>query len=115
MVNYYPKGVERAFHAKADCIGRNCVIHNPSAHHMHNWDINIRTDREYALAERLCPHGVGHPDPDALAFIRLKVDELRYLLPPGLKDKPYGPFASDIHGCDGCCSQDWMELGDAQS
>lgn len=51
---------------------------------MTGWATNYRTDR--GLMERICCHGVGHPDPDSVSF--------------GLK------FGKDIsiHGCDGCCS-----------
>jgi hypothetical protein len=38
--------------------------------------------------ERICSHGVGHPDPDDIAF---KFEN-------GLDD------AMGVHGCDGCCS-----------
>lgn len=55
-----------------------CCIHNPSDHHMVTWPQNWRADR--ALMERVCPHGVGHPDPDGL-----------------FRD------GDDVHGCDGCC------------
>lgn len=78
-------------HDPARCAGENCVVHNPSDHHMNTWPVNIRLDRRYALAERICPHGVGHPDPDSLAYIEMEV----------------GPSAAvdAIHGCDGCCRE----------
>lgn len=40
--------------------------------------------------ERICPHGVGHPDPDE---IDLEVN------------------AKGIHGCDGCCSAQGYQWG----
>lgn len=91
MVKYYPEGIERAFHRVEDCIGRNCVIHNPSAHHMHNWDVVIRTDK-MALAERLCPHDVGHPDPDSISYFAIIMgdDDASWM---------------GVHGCDGCCHE----------
>jgi hypothetical protein len=39
-----------------------------------------RTDRK--IIERICPHGVGHPDPD---------------------DPKMMEVYEAIHGCDGCC------------
>ena len=74
-------------HDKKDCKGRNCPIHNPSDHHMKDWPTHWRDDRK--LMERICKHGVGHPDPDDLAYkeslgINVKVQS--------------------IHGCCGCCS-----------
>lgn len=63
-------------HNKGDCKGEYCPIHNPSNHHMREWPTHWRSDR--GMMERICPHGVGHPDPDDLS-----------------PDK--------THGCDGCC------------
>lgn len=71
------------------CEGRPCSIHNPSDHHMKTWPLNWRGDRR--LMERICPHGVGHPDPDHIAFARsVPFTQGRY--------DPNG-----THGCDGCC------------
>src|SRR5688572_4587655 len=53
-------------HRPEDCVGRNCVIHNPSDHRMKDWPLNWRSDR--GLMERLCPCGIGHPDPDDIAY-----------------------------------------------
>jgi hypothetical protein len=44
---------------------------------MRRWPQNWRGDRY--LIERICPHGVGHPDPDDLN-------------------------PDTVHGCDGCCT-----------
>jgi hypothetical protein len=63
-------------HAPGTCQGSRCWIHNPTAHHMRSWPLHWRNDRN--LAERLCAHGVGHPDPD---------------------ERP----GQGVHGCDGCC------------
>jgi hypothetical protein len=63
-------------HPKTKCKGQNCCIHNPSDHHMRDWPQNWRGDRN--LMERICPHGIGHPDPD-------------------------DPNPDKVHGCDGCC------------
>jgi hypothetical protein len=56
-----------------------CVFHSPTEHKMRSWPMNIR---ETGLIERMCPHGIGHPDPDSAAY--------------------FGD-GWDIHGCDGCC------------
>lgn len=67
--------------AGLDCEGEHCTIHNPSDHHMNTWPIARG-------GERVCPHGIGHPDPDYLAWLnRVQPDN-----------------SGDIHGCDGCCS-----------
>src|SRR3990167_11214773 len=54
-------------HPPEACAGRACCIHNPSAHPMRDWPMHWRADRY--LMERICPHGVGHPDPDHIAHI----------------------------------------------
>lgn len=53
-----------------------CPIHSPSDHAMKEWPTHWRDDGRFM--ERICPHGIGHPDPD-------------------------DPRAPGIHGCDGCC------------
>jgi len=63
-------------HSKDKCQGQHCSIHNHSDHHMKDWPQNWRGDR--GIMERICPHGIGHPDPD-------------------------DPTNDRIHGCDGCC------------
>jgi hypothetical protein len=72
-------------HGPSKCEGRPCCIHHPSPHRMREWELNIRFDR--GIAERICPHGVGHPDPDDATY--------RRTLP--------GEYDDGIHGCDGCC------------
>lgn len=75
-------------HGPEQCAGQICVIHNPSTHHMREWQLHWRDDRK--LMERVCEHGIGHPDPDHLAFVaRTKGDEAMRI--------------ESIHGCDGCC------------
>jgi len=39
-----------------------CTIHSPSNHHMIDLSQYWRADRGFM--ERICSHGVGHPDPD---------------------------------------------------
>jgi len=68
-------------HPEVDCLDPPCCIHSPSDHHMRTWEQHWRPDR--GIMERICPHGIGHPDPDDRA-IRLGHDE-------------------GTHGCDGCC------------
>ena len=84
--NKYTTGARQILrvHSSDKCVGEFCVIHNPSNHNMSNLPTYWRSDRY--LMERICGHGVGHPDPDALAAM----NEL------GIKDE-------GIHGCCGCC------------
>lgn len=74
-------------HDSSKCEGANCVIHNPSDHHMKDWPTHWRDDRK--LMERLCEHGTGHPDPDDLAFkASIGIDA----------------STEAVHGCCGCCA-----------
>ena len=98
-------------HAPSVCAGQNCCIHNPSDHPMRNWALVHRTDdsvivempddwstrtvgartpprlRYMVISERVCEHGIGHPDPDSLAWLYTQV--------------PSYPW--EDHPCDGCC------------
>lgn len=79
--------VLRGVHAEgSDCHEHGCVIHNPSDHAMRAFPTLWRGDR--GIMERLCPHGVGHPDPDDQAYITRVRGE---------------GHAEGVHGCDGCC------------
>lgn len=71
-------------HPRGQCAGEFCSVHNPSDHPLRNAPLNWRADRR--IMERICVHGVGHDDPDDLAY-RASV----------------GREASGVHGCDGCC------------
>lgn len=74
-------------HGPWQCEGRPCCIHHPSYHHMRQWRQNWRADR--GLMERMCDHGIGHPDPDDIAYKRSigRGDSL------------------NVHDrCDGCCA-----------
>lgn len=71
----------RNVHRPYQCKGEKCCIHEPSNHHMVGWAMNFRPDR--GIMERICQHGVGHPDPD-------------------------DPTDDTVHGCDGCCSPDYQ-------
>ena len=66
-------------HELEQCKAGPCPIHFPSPHHMIAWPQIWRDDRR--IIERVCPHGIGHPDPDC-----------KYA------------HVDFTHGCDGCCS-----------
>lgn len=78
-------------HNRKLCEGRNCSVHNPSDHHMKDWPLNWRGDRR--IMERICPHGVGHPDPDDAEFRSSRDGE---------------EADTGVHGCDGCCYEEGM-------
>lgn len=73
----------------------HCCIHKPSDHPLKDAPLNWREsgpfDWKPSHMERMCPHGIGHPDPDSLRFIESKMGT---------------DVAETVstHGCDGCCS-----------
>lgn len=79
-------GQDIMVHKKEFCTPP-CPIHAPSSHHMITWTLIWRDDR--AIFERLCPHGIGHPDPDTMEYIK--------------KMHPEFYESEGVHGCDGCC------------
>jgi hypothetical protein len=85
-----PEGYVMQTHRRALCAGDICCVHNPSDHPLRDAPRNWRGDR--GLMERVCPHGIGHPDPDDLAYKRRTMD------PKAYRNHAYG-----VHGCDGCC------------
>lgn len=74
-------------HPREACEGRACCLHAPSDHVMRDWPLRWRNDR--LLMERVCPHDVGHPDPDDLAYGEMRM--------------PGSAWSRGTHGCDGCC------------
>ena len=73
-------------HKAKHCTAGPCCIHSPSDHRLKDADMILRLDRN-ALVERVCEHGIGHSDPDSVAFLMVAL---------GIKD-------DGTHGCDGCC------------
>lgn len=78
-------------HDPSDCDGRPCPLHHRTDHHMRSWPQHWRGDTQ--VIERLCSHGIGHPDPDQRYYFSKTRQE--YL---------------GIHGCDGCCKQTMIVL-----
>lgn len=78
-------------HSADSCWGEQCVIHKQSDHHMRDWTLVWRRDKQ--SMERLCPyHGAGHPDPD----------DLTYQIAQGREWVA-------VHGCCGCCDENYVE------
>lgn len=81
-------------HLPSDCEGRHCIVHNPKHTHMDDWPLHWRSDRGLYF-ERICPHGVGHPDPSQFDYWNLQ-----------------GRVYETVHGCDltpegkPCCGQE---------
>jgi hypothetical protein len=72
-------------HPPEACAGEPCTFHAPTEHRMRHMPLLWRDDR--GIVERVCAHGVGHPDPD---------------------QKPYWKrthrMYESVHGCDKCCT-----------
>lgn len=88
VTNYWTESVETRLinvHQPFQCEHRGCAIHNhPSDHPLKDAELNWREDRN--ILERICSHGIGHPD----------YDSAQYLISMGQEHE-------NIHGCDGCC------------
>lgn len=80
-------GMRLVMHSREDCVGR-CPLHKPSGHHMRDWPLVWRGDK--GIFERMCPHGIGHPDPDSIRRAVEYNEDLH----------------AGVHGCDGCCSEE---------
>lgn len=76
--------------ANENCEKYGCVMHNPTDHNMITFPLNWNQDKR--IMERVCPHGVAHPDPDAIAY-RERIFE-----------KAYVDAAKSHANCDGCCT-----------
>lgn len=77
-------------HPASECSGRPCPIHDRTDHVMRTFPQHWRSDR--GLMERICRHGIGHPDPDQWGhFVEsLGAEEASVMF---------------VHGCDGCCKE----------
>jgi hypothetical protein len=72
-------------HPESSCAEQSaCAMHNPTDHHMRGWEVIWRYDR--GILERICQHGIGHPDPDQFPYWDAN-----------------GMEAEAVHGCDLCC------------
>ena len=97
LVAHWPLGdVERVdfrTHDARECANdKNCCLHKPSDHPLKDAELLWRGDRSPQIMERLCSHGIGHPDPDAMNHL------LTLLGSDG-----DARFNLSAHGCDGCC------------
>jgi hypothetical protein len=83
---------EVRIHDEKECSAlwsdQHCPFDKPSDHKMVSWPMSIRLDSMSAgLVERICEHGVGHPDPDSAAYMNALYQQISF----------------GLHGCDGCC------------
>lgn len=82
-------GQELTVHHRNQCHPP-CPVHDPSDTLMSGFKLHWREDR--GIFERICPHGVGHPDPDTMTYLLTQygMDRMQ---------------AEAVHGCDGCCTE----------
>lgn len=77
--------VIRNVHPESACDAQEaCAIHKMTSHHMRHFPQHFRGDT--GVMERICNHGIGHPDPDGMHYWRARGDDW-----------------AGVHGCDGCC------------
>ena len=77
-------------HAAADCDRTiACPIHHPSNHPLRAAPLAWHNDVRHI--QRICSHGLRHPDPDGLVFVRLTRG-------------PSAAWELIAHNCDGCCA-----------
>ena len=72
-------------HPTTRCLTYHCAVHNPVDHHMRDWPMHWRCDR--GILERICQHGLGHPDPSQFDYWH-----------------SIGHDWEATHGCDSCCA-----------
>jgi hypothetical protein len=82
-------GLLKGVHSPEVCVNQpwGCWVHAPKPHALAAAPICWRGDT--GTAERVCRHGVGHPDPQDVAYWW----------------KVHGRDVAG-HGCDGCCGED---------
>jgi hypothetical protein len=79
------------YHSPLVCAGQRCIFHNPTEHKMRNWPMNLRTDEwAFPLIERICEHGVGHPDPDSVDYMDRQF---------GYNESEEKQYGFGVHGC----------------
>lgn len=79
-------GISAGVHDPRACAGQSggCWIHHPLPHPLSNAPVTWRGDKQ--AAERVRPHRIGHPDPQAVVYQRVVLGR-----------------DATVHGCDGCC------------
>lgn len=89
-----PDGRVLKTHGKDECSGTPCVLHSPSEHPLKYAPLSWRSDR--VMMERICKHGIHHPDPDDRAHWERRIGE-----DPASKEFLDARARHD--DCDGCC------------
>lgn len=69
---------------------KGCVLHRPTLHKLTGRPQVLRSS---TLIEDICEHGVGHPNPDSVAYLDWR--------DTGSTTSRMSTWGT--HGCDGCC------------
>lgn len=83
--------VIQGVHHQEKCTGY-CYIHNKSKHPLRHNPLKINLDT--GLLERICEHGIGHPDVDYLHAREESGEDITFM---------------GVHSCDGCCQHTEIE------
>lgn len=75
-VSFLGSGQLIRHHGPSVCDGWPCCIHRPSRHGMRTWPLYLDQSGPMPLMWRICDHGVGHVDPDAVEWIRRTAFEI---------------------------------------
>lgn len=74
-------------HSPSNCVGDHpCAIHNTASDHPLS-EAPLYWRQDIGVLERICGHGVGHPDFDSIQYLA-----------------SVGQDTGSSHGCDGCCA-----------
>lgn len=86
------RDIIQGVHHKENCTGY-CYIHNKSKHPLRHNPLKINL--ENGLLERICEHGIGHPDIDYLNAREESGEDITFM---------------GVHSCDGCCEHPETEV-----
>lgn len=88
--DYYsmPGGGILATHPADRCQGQPCCVHNPSDHPLRQAPMEWMAEQRLMI--RTCAHGLNHPDPDHLSWLRTT-------------GAHSAADVQTVHRCDGCC------------
>jgi len=85
-------------HKASACADSYCAIHNPSDHPLKDAPLVLRhgsplSIKPHGFAERFCECGIGHSDPDSVAYYSSQ-----------------GALGTGVHGCCGHCEVTYEDI-----
>lgn len=92
-LTFVSNGLLKGVHSPSNCADQpwGCWVHTPKSHALASAPIRWRDDK--GTAERICDHGISHPDPQDVAYWW------------SIRGRDV-----TVHACDGCCGPepDWL-------